>query len=116
MILFNKESWSQLCRKQIINIFGRRLVIQRMKLYYHTIKEGTEMIRDFIIPTPAEIEVRRKMYDEAEILGIDLMGIDDEKEPSKEEKDYIRKAIILLKSGKDVPEEIKKHLPLKQQQ
>ena len=74
------------------------------------------MVRDFIKPTPTEIEARRKMYDEAEKLGIALMGIDDEKEPSKEEKNYIRKAIILLNAGKDVPDEIKKHLPLKQQQ
>ena len=74
--------------------------------------EGTNMVREFIKPTPEEIEARRKMYDEAEKLGIDLMGYDDEKDPSKEEKNYIRKAILLLNSGKEVPENIKKHLPV----
>ena len=49
----------------------------------------------------------------AEKLGIDLMSYDDEQELSKEEKSYIRKAIILLSAGKSVPEEIKKHLPRK---
>lgn len=71
------------------------------------------MVREFNKPTPEEIEARRKMYEEAEKLGIDLMGYDDEQELSKEEKSYIRKAIILLSAGKSVPEEIKKHLPRK---
>lgn len=71
------------------------------------------MIREFKKPTPEEIEARRRMYDEAERLGIDLMGFDDEQELSKEEKSYIRKAIILLSAGESVPEEIKKHLPRK---
>lgn len=71
------------------------------------------MVREFKKPTPEEIEARRKMYEEAEKLGIDLMGYDDEQELSKEEKSYIRKAIILLSAGKSVPEEIKKHLPRK---
>ena len=71
------------------------------------------MERIFKQPTPEEIEARRKMYEEAEKLGIDLMGYDDEQELSKEEKSYIRKAIMLLSAGKSVPEEIKKHLPRK---
>ena len=71
------------------------------------------MVRKFKKPTPEEIEARREMYEEAEKLGIDLMGYDDEQELSKEEKSYIRKAIILLSTGKSVPEEIKKHLPRK---
>ena len=71
------------------------------------------MVRNFKKPTPEEIEARRKMYEEAEKLGIDLMGYDDEQELSKEEKSYIRKAIMLLSAGKSVPEEIKKHLPRK---
>lgn len=71
------------------------------------------MVRKFKTPTPEEIEARRKMYEEAEKLGIDLMGYDDEQELSREEKSYIRKAIILLSAGKSVPEEIKKHLPKK---
>lgn len=68
------------------------------------------MLRIFNKPTPEEVEPRRKMYAEAETLGIDLMGFDDEQELSKEEKSYIRKAIMLLSAGKSVPEEIKKHL------
>lgn len=71
------------------------------------------MVREFKKPTPEEIAARRKMYEEAEKLGIDLMGYDDKQELSKEEKRYIRKAIILLSEGKSVPEEIKKHLPRK---
>ena len=69
------------------------------------------MMREFINPTPEEIEARRKMYEEAEKLGIDLMGYDDEQELSDEERSYIRKAIILLSEGKPVPEEIRKRLP-----
>ena len=69
------------------------------------------MERIFKQPTPEEIEARRKMYEEAEKLGIDLMSYDDEKELTKEEKSYIRKAIMLLSAG--VPAEIKKHLPRK---
>ena len=68
------------------------------------------MVRNFIQPTPEEIEARRKMYDEAEKLGIDLMGYDYEKESDKEKQRYIRKAIIFLSAGKTVPDEIKKHL------
>ena len=52
-------------------------------------------------------------YDEAEKLGIDLMSYDDEQELTKEQKRYVRKAIILLCAGKTVPEEIVKHLPKK---
>ena len=69
------------------------------------------MVRNFTQPTPEEIEARRKMYDEAEKLGIDLMGYDKEKESDKEKQRYIRKAIIFLSAGKPVPDEIKKHLP-----
>ena len=72
-----------------------------------------DMIRKFNKPTPEEIEARRKMYDEAEKLGIDLMSYDDEQELTKEQKRYVRKAIILLCAGKTVPEEIVKHLPKK---
>ena len=68
------------------------------------------MVRNFTQPTPEEIEARRKMYDEAEKLGIDLMSYDNEKESDKEKQKYIRKAIILLSAGKPVPDEIKKHL------
>lgn len=71
------------------------------------------MERIFKQPTPEEIEARRKMYEEAEKLGIDLMSYDDEQELTKEEKSYIRKAIMLLSVGKSVPAEIKKHLPRK---
>ena len=71
------------------------------------------MKREFEQPTPEEIAARRKMYDEAEKLGIDLMSYDNDSELTTEERSYIRKAIILLKEGKKVPEEIKKHLPQK---
>ena len=71
------------------------------------------MVRTFMKPSPEEIESRRKMYDEAEKLGIDLMSYDDDQELTKEQKSYIRKAIIFLSAGKTVPEDIKKHLPIK---
>jgi len=32
------------------------------------------------------------MYDEAEKLGVDLMGYDDEQELTKEQKSYIHKS------------------------
>ena len=54
------------------------------------------MERIFKQPTPEEIEARRKMYEEAEKLGIDLMGYDDEQELSKEEKSYIKQVIFLF--------------------
>lgn len=46
------------------------------------------MERIFKQPTPEEIEARRKMYEEAEKIGIDLMSYDDEQELTKEKKLY----------------------------
>lgn len=47
--------------------------------------EVSHMIkREFVQPTQDEIEERKKMYEEAEALGIDLMGYDGEKDCLKE--------------------------------
>ena len=86
---------------------------KRINSINKNVMEDVDMIRKFNKPTPEDIEARRKMYDEAEKLGIDLMSYDDEQELTKEQKRYVRKAIILLCAGKTVPEEIVKHLPKK---
>jgi hypothetical protein len=75
--------------------------------------------RNFIEPTEKEIEERRKMYEEAEELGIDLMGYDGSEKtkgmkPVSDRKD-IRKAVVLLGSGKIIPKDLKLRL-LKQKQ
>ena len=61
-----------------------------------------------------------RRYDVAFSIRIDTLKkmqdiLDEwyEQELTKEEKSYIRKAIMLFSAGKSVPEEIKKHLPRK---
>lgn len=67
-----------------------------------------EMIRrDFVKPTEQEIKERRNMYVEAEKLGIDLLKFDDNDKEDRIKRD-IRKAIIFLGEGKEVPPELKK--------
>ena len=48
------------------------------------------------------------MYARAEELGIDLMCFDDEKE--EEQKRDLRKAVVYLGMGKEVPEELKERI------
>lgn len=72
--------------------------------------EVAEMIRrDFVKPTEEEIEERRNMYAKAEELGIDLLKFDDNDKEDRIKRD-IRKAIIFLGEGKEVPPELKKRL------
>jgi hypothetical protein len=70
--------------------------------------------RFFTEPTAKEIEERRKMYEEAENLGIDLMGYDgsvkDENANSDSDRKDIRKAVVLLGSGKSIPKDLKLRL------
>lgn len=63
--------------------------------------------RNFINPTAEEINNRKKMYEEAASLGIDLMGFDS---VENEDRSAIRKAVLFLGTGREVPEEIKKQL------
>ncbi len=65
--------------------------------------------RNFVQPTAEEIENRKKMYEEAERLGIDLMSFDGEKKASKAQKD-IQKAIVYLGTGQKVPKELEERI------
>lgn len=65
--------------------------------------------RDFVEPTEQEIRKRRNMYAEAEELGIDLLKFDDNDVEDQIKRD-IRKAIIFLGEGKEVPSELRKRL------
>lgn len=64
--------------------------------------------RDFVQPTTEEIESRKKMYEEAERLGIDLMSF-DENDNSSARKD-IQKAIVYLGTGKSVPKDLEERI------
>ena len=64
--------------------------------------------RKFVTPTKEEITERKNMYARAEELGIDLMCFDDEKE--EEQKRDLRKAVVYLGMGKEVPEELKERI------
>ena len=65
--------------------------------------------RVFTQPTTEEIEKRKKMYEEAASLGIDLMGFDDSNFSSKRRYDR-RKAVVLLGTGQTIPKELKERL------
>ena len=65
--------------------------------------------REFVQPTNEEIEKRRKMYEEAESLGIDLMGYDGSCHSSEDRRDIV-KTIVLLGTGKEVPQDLKERI------
>lgn len=67
------------------------------------------MQRDFVKPTEQEIRERRNMYAKAEELGIDLLQFDDSDKEDRIKRD-IRKAIIFLGEGKEVPQELRQRL------
>lgn len=71
--------------------------------------------REFTQPTDKEITERKKMYDEAEELGIDLMAFDGESEENDERKD-VHKAIFFLGTGRQIPKEIRDRLIKRKQQ
>jgi hypothetical protein len=65
--------------------------------------------RVFVEPTYEEIKERKKMYEEADLLGIDLMGYDETNCSPAERRDR-RKAAVLLGMGRTVPKELKERL------
>lgn len=64
--------------------------------------------REFVAPTEEEIAERRMMYARAEELGIDLMNFDGEKE--EERRRDLRKAVVLLGTGREVPTELRERI------
>lgn len=67
--------------------------------------------REFNSVSNAEIEARKKMYEKADSLGIDLLRFDGEEVGSdKAYKHDVNQAILLLVSGKEVPEELERRL------
>ncbi len=71
--------------------------------------------REFKQPTEIELMERKKMYDEAEELGLDLMAFDVETEDNDERKD-VHKAIFFLGTGRQIPKEIRDRLLKRKQQ
>ncbi len=65
--------------------------------------------RVFVQPTEEEIQNRKKMYEEAERLGIDLMSFDGQNEAREARKD-VQKAIVYLGTGKKVPKDLEERL------
>lgn len=65
--------------------------------------------RDFVKPTEQEIKERRNIYAKAEELGIDLLKFDDDDKEDRVKRD-IRKAIIFLEEGKEVPSKLRERL------
>jgi hypothetical protein len=70
------------------------------------------MNRTFKAPTEEDIKARTDMYKKADELGIDLMGFDDsdDAETVRADRSDIRKAVVYLGQGKDVPAELKERL------
>ena len=58
--------------------------------------------RVFTNPTAQEIEEKKKMYDDAALHGLDLMGFDDSDHSSIKRKDR-RRAVVLLGTGNRYP-------------
>lgn len=65
--------------------------------------------REFIQPTPEEIEQRRAMYAQAEELGIDLLSFDEQKLEASHRKD-VWDAVFCLGTGQTIPEELREQL------
>lgn len=65
--------------------------------------------REFIQPTPEEIERRRAMYAQAEELGIDLLSFDEQKWKSSHRKD-VWDAVFCLGTGQTIPAELRERL------
>ncbi len=65
--------------------------------------------RVFTQPTIEEIQKRKKMYEEAASLGIDLMSFDDPNHSSIRRCDR-RRAVVLLGTGQTIPKELKERL------
>ena len=64
--------------------------------------------RDFVQPTAEEKKKKKRMYEEAERLGIDLMSFDGDNKTNAR-KD-IQKAIVYLGTGKKVPKDLEERI------
>lgn len=69
--------------------------------------------REFVKLNSEEIVDRKKMYKEADSLGIDLMSYDDDSSEARIKRKNRRKAILLIGTGKPVPKYLKNALTQK---
>lgn len=69
--------------------------------------------REFVKLNSEEIADRKKMYEEADSLGIDLMSYDDDSSEARTKRKNRRKAILLIGTGKPVPKYLKNALTQK---
>ena len=77
---------------------------------YPLIMEVNDMRhREFIQPTPEEIERRRAMYAQAEELGIDLLSFDEQKQEASHRRD-VWDAVFCLGTGQTLPAELRERL------
>ncbi len=67
------------------------------------------MIRTFEKLTEEEINKRKLLYQQADELGIDLMSFDTDIIEADERRD-IRKAIVLLGTDQEIPEDLRNRL------
>ena len=65
--------------------------------------------REFVQPTPEEIEQRRAMYAQAEELGIDLLSFDEPDKVPSHRKD-VWEAVFCLGTGQTIPSELRERL------
>ena len=67
------------------------------------------MIRTFEKLTEEEINKRKLLYQQADELGIDLMSFDQDISEADERRD-IRRAVVLLGTGQEIPEDLRNRL------
>ena len=67
------------------------------------------MIRTFEKLTEEEINKRKLLYQQADELGIDLMSFDTDISEADERRD-IRRAVVLLGTGQEIPEDLRNRL------
>ena len=73
--------------------------------------EVNSMRREFKKVSDNEIEARKKMYEKADALGIDLLKFDSkDKEVDVLYKQDVNQAILFLVSGKDIPQDLEQRL------
>ena len=67
------------------------------------------MIRTFEKLTEEELNKRKLLYQQADELGIDLMSFDTDISEADERRD-IRRAVVLLGTGQEIPEDLRNRL------
>ena len=67
------------------------------------------MIRTFEKLTEDEINKRKLLYQQADELGIDLMSFDKDISEAEERRD-IRRAVVLLGTDQEIPEDLRNRL------